>query len=116
MTTSGIDLQPNHCPNPNPITPLNHRSNQVASLGSGSQDGSRRRFLELCIDTGKYIISLGELDVSNIRSDSELFVFIHRKYRELRGSIFQRMFSQPIDIHFVKVREELNSNAIADRN
>lgn len=63
----------------------------------------KRRFFELCVNTGKYAIMLGELNVSEVQTDQDLFAKIVERYRALRPPRIQRMFMTPIDVHFVFV-------------
>ena len=62
-----------------------------------------RRFLELCVNTGGYVVSLGEIEVSITISDGDLFDRICTKYRELRGSSWKRMLMHPVNVHYVEV-------------
>ena len=64
---------------------------------------NKKRFLELCINTGKYTISLGEIAVGNVGADGELFSEIRKRYYELRPMCFRRLFYHPADIHYVCV-------------
>ena len=43
------------------------------------------RFLELCVNTGPYCKELGEISLTNIKSDGELFHDIAATYRRVRG-------------------------------
>ncbi|MCJ1325750.1 hypothetical protein MMC10_002413 [Thelotrema lepadinum] len=61
-----------------------------------------RRFLELCVNTGGYTTTLGEIEVAMLTSDGDLFERICKKYREIRGSSFKRLFMHPVNIHYVK--------------
>ena len=61
-------------------------------------------FFELCVNTGRYTISLGEIDIALVASDAELFKRISEKYYELRGFYsFKRWILKPVDVHYVKV-------------
>ena len=40
------------------------------------------RYLEICINTGNYIKTLGELDITNVSSDGDLFRKIADIYHE----------------------------------
>jgi hypothetical protein len=63
----------------------------------------RRRFFELCVNTGGYTITLGEIDVTDVQSDQELFFKIVEKHYNLRTPRFRRMLMKPVDVHFVFV-------------
>jgi hypothetical protein len=64
---------------------------------------SKKMFLELCVNTGELDISLGEIDVSNVTSDGELFRRIYQCYKEIRGHRMRRIFLKPVDVHFIHV-------------
>lgn len=53
------------------------------------------RFLELCVNTGSYSKTLGEIDITHINSDGELFDSILRMYREKRCRYGLIHFSVP---------------------
>ena len=40
------------------------------------------RYLEICVNTGNYIKTLGELDITNVSSDGDLFSKIADIYHE----------------------------------
>jgi hypothetical protein len=61
------------------------------------------RYFEVCVNTGNHKIDHFELDISNIRSDSELFEKIWDKYNASRGFGIRRFFLRPKDVHFVMV-------------
>jgi hypothetical protein len=73
-------------------------SNMPLSLAN-----SKKMFLELCVNTGELDISLGEIDVSNVTSDGELFRRIYQCYKEIRGHRMRRIFLKPVDVHFIHV-------------
>ena len=64
---------------------------------------NKQKFLELCINTGKYTITLGEIAVGDVGTDGELFSEIRKRYYELRPMCFRRLFYHPADIHYVCV-------------
>lgn len=70
---------------------------------SSAPCSNKQKFLELCINTGKYTISLGEIAVGNVGTDGELFSEIRKRYYELRPLHFRRLFYHPADIHYVCV-------------
>jgi hypothetical protein len=61
------------------------------------------RYLELCINHGKFERRLGEIDVSNINSDGELFREIKRTYDVVRGHRSKFFLVEPTAIEFVEV-------------
>lgn len=74
------------------------------------------RFFELCVNVGQLEIRLGEIDVTNICTDAELFAEIDKRYKEIRGHRMRRLFLRPVNINFVQVSFCTRSNDIADEN
>ncbi len=86
-------------------------------IGSGSsqvlttpQDNlyARNKYLELCINVGKYETKLAEIEVSSSRSngaaictDSHLFRQIYHRYFALRKHTWRRFLYRPAGIRFV---------------
>ena len=70
---------------------------------TGQGQPTKPKYLELCINTGQYSTSLGEIDLSHVKSDGELFIKIRERYREMRPFRLRRIFSKPVDVHFVRV-------------
>ena len=68
-----------------------------------SSPNKQRQFFELCVNTGELAISLGEIDITHVENDQQLFTAIHSKYRELRGIRLWRVLIKPRNIHFVLV-------------
>lgn len=69
--------------------------------------GLSKKFLALCVNTGRFHATLGEIDVTNICRDNETFRTIKDRYLEVRGfrAWARRLFLfQPHSVHFVKVR------------
>jgi hypothetical protein len=91
----------------NACSQINHKIQTVATLSQPST--KRRRFFELCVNTGGYTITLGEIDVTDVQSDQELFSKIVEKYYNLRTPRFQRMLMKPVDVHFVFVSSPAES-------
>lgn len=81
-------------------------SNSHPEVKQGSRRNSSqasRKFLEVCINTGQYTISLGEIDVTEVENDGELFAKIKQRYHEMRGFRIRRMLLRPVNVHFVRV-------------
>lgn len=70
----------------------------------------RKRFVELCVNTGEYQRQLAEIDVTNLESDSQLFERIKEKYLEVRSFRVKYFLLKPIDVHFVQVSSVLHLN------
>jgi len=65
----------------------------------------RREALQLCIETGKYSLELGELELYMPESDGILFQKIRKRYEHSRHSALpmRLRFSKPDRVIFVKV-------------
>ncbi|KAL9003543.1 MAG: hypothetical protein Q9188_003601 [Gyalolechia gomerana] len=67
-----------------------------------------KRYLELCVNTGEYDISLTEIHVTTpetaITSDGQLFEEIRKQYNRCRGIFRSHKWSlfKPVDLHFVR--------------
>lgn len=73
-------------------------------LGTTAQGlTTQKRYFELCVNTGELDISLGEIDITDVTSDGELFKRIYTEYRNIRGHRMRRFFLKPANIHFVRV-------------
>ncbi|KAF2819951.1 hypothetical protein CC86DRAFT_122886 [Ophiobolus disseminans] len=73
------------------------------------QDGWRRRYLELCVNTGTLKISLGELNLDpqqgvhlKVETDAQLFKMIHDRYFQIRKDRRLTFLYQPVDIQFIR--------------
>ena len=65
-----------------------------------------KRFLAICVNTGRYQKSLGEIDLSKICRDDRTFREIRKIYLQIRSfrARARRLFLlRPKNIHFVKV-------------
>jgi len=71
--------------------------------------------LQLCIETGKYTLELGELKFDRRESDGVLFQEIRRKYDSVRHALLpmRLRFQRPGKAIFVKVG---NVTALESRN
>lgn len=71
-----------------------------------------REALQLCIETGKYSLELGELELYKPESDGILFQKIRRRYGQIRHSALpmRLRFSKPDRVIFVKVSVALASS------
>lgn len=70
-----------------------------------------RKFLALCVNTGRFHKTLGEIEVTDICRDSEAFCQIKARYLEVRSfrARARRMFLlRASKVHFVKVSPILN--------
>jgi hypothetical protein len=72
------------------------------TLASGRTAGrARKRFIELCVNTGEFQRQLAEIDVSDVKSDAQLFDRIREMYREVRSFRVKYFLLKPVDVHFV---------------
>ncbi|KAF2179460.1 hypothetical protein K469DRAFT_445033, partial [Zopfia rhizophila CBS 207.26] len=64
-----------------------------------------KKYLELCITSGKFTNTLGEVDVKDGESDGALFRKIRETYKETRKSLLPTgyIFRKPVAAIFVKV-------------
>ncbi|KAE9365777.1 hypothetical protein N431DRAFT_472372 [Stipitochalara longipes BDJ] len=68
-----------------------------------------RKFLALCVNTGRFHKTLGEIDVTDIYRDSEAFRQIKARYLEVRSfrARARRLFLlRASNVHFVKINIE----------
>lgn len=88
----------------NPGNSCSQKNHQIQTIENLSQSSTKkRRFFEVCVNTGGYTITLGEIDITDVQSDQELFSKIVEKYYKIRTPRFQRMLMKPVDVHFVFV-------------
>ena len=73
----------------------------LGSPAGGQQPG--RKYIELCVNTGEFQKSLGEIEVTNAKCDSDIFHLVRDKYKEVRGFRSRFFLLKPIDVHFVQV-------------
>ncbi|KAF5617908.1 hypothetical protein F25303_13153 [Fusarium sp. NRRL 25303] len=74
-----------------------------------SLDNSHRvgvpKFFELCVTVGKHSVRLGEINISSVTTDGQLFRKIWDSYREIKTSTFgatiRGWFFKPSDVFFV---------------
>ena len=76
------------------------------SLGSSPSPAEKkpRKYLELCVNHRKNEKRLGEIDLTDVTTDEDLFCNIAETYASIRGSLGKALFLlEPVDIHFVHV-------------
>ncbi|KAK3312642.1 hypothetical protein B0H66DRAFT_607702 [Apodospora peruviana] len=63
------------------------------------------KYFELCVSVGQHTINLGEINISSVATDSQLFEKIWDRYHEIKKSNFEsvlrRWFFKPDDVLFV---------------
>ncbi|KAL9118045.1 MAG: hypothetical protein Q9187_005412 [Circinaria calcarea] len=73
------------------------------------------KFLELCVNTGEFTKSLGEIEISQVRSDGNLFREIKSQYLRLRGYRAKHFLLKPVAVQFVQFSlEERHQVGILD--
>lgn len=107
-------VQPSaNIPNSQRVLGASDATKQVPILATESIDCSYlplvEKYLELCVNTGEYDISLAEIEIStaqsSIVSDGDLFCAIRAKYRQHHGFLKTHNFSlfKPVEVRFVQV-------------
>ncbi|KAI0896205.1 hypothetical protein F4806DRAFT_496324 [Annulohypoxylon nitens] len=82
---------------------LNENSRQIQCRNPGNVN--IKRYFEVCVNTGRFLIKLGEIDISSITSDEQLFDKIWETYHYMKGgdrrSFLQKWILVPDDVLFV---------------
>jgi len=68
-----------------------------------------KRFVALCINTGEFDMTLGEVDISSITTDRQMFQALKSTYHSRRGfrtKAFRRWLIKPVDIKFIQFAVE----------
>ncbi|KAL8755981.1 MAG: hypothetical protein Q9184_004644 [Pyrenodesmia sp. 2 TL-2023] len=114
--TCGSPLQPTaHAQIPPTSSSQTASSPPSVSASASSSPGPNlspliERYLELCINTGEYDVTLAEIHITTpttlITSDGQLFEEIKKRYHEHRGFLLTHRWSllKPTQVHFVRVR------------
>lgn len=82
--------------------------NKANSTSLSTKDSSNPRvqipsYLELCVNTGEFHKTLGEIGLSGITSDEGLFSAIKKIYLQRRGFRAKYFLLKPVAVHFVRV-------------
>ena len=60
------------------------------------------KFFELCVNTGEFSKTLGEIDVTRVTSDVPFFKLVRQRYRDIRGHRIKKHYLlKPIGMRFV---------------
>jgi hypothetical protein len=65
-----------------------------------------KKFAALCVNIGEFNKALGEIEVSSLSTDRQVFQKFKEKYRTLRGSrasTLRWLLIKPVDIRFIQV-------------
>ncbi|KAH8590386.1 hypothetical protein B0O99DRAFT_305590 [Bisporella sp. PMI_857] len=66
-----------------------------------------KKYTALCVNTGEFNKTLGEIDISSITTDRQMFHRFKEAYHELRGfraRAVRWFLIKPVDIKFIQVR------------
>ena len=86
-------------------TQVSHRLQKTAPTACSIQPppGPRiRKYLELCVNTGKFHKSLGEIDITLVNCDRDLFALTKQRYNEVRGHRIKFSLLEPVAIEWVQ--------------
>ena len=110
-STTSVAPASNWCPasKTNQLTPepAPHRPLVTASMPCPSLVKEAKKYLELCVNTGEFSKSLGEIEISQVRSDGSLFREIRSNYLRLRGYRAKHFLLKPVAVQFVQVSTTL---------
>lgn len=70
---------------------------------------SSYKFLELCVNSGKLLKTLGEIDVSSINTDGEFFGVVKSHYLRLRSFRARFWLLKPVNVSYVRVNLPFHS-------
>jgi hypothetical protein len=87
-------------------------SNAPGTASSHTITINSQEFFEVCVDSNMDAIEHHEIDISNVKSDAELFQKIWDSYFLSRGNGIRGLLLQPSDVQFVKVGFQYKENAI----
>lgn len=60
------------------------------------------KYVELCVNTGKWQMSLGEIDITRVNCDRELFSLIRERYKTIRGYRTRFFLIEPARVEWVQ--------------
>ncbi|KAI1455427.1 hypothetical protein F4805DRAFT_436170 [Annulohypoxylon moriforme] len=64
-----------------------------------------KKYFEVCLNVGRHVVNLGEIDISSVTSDGELFDKIWETYHSIKGADWkarlQNWFLEPDDVSFI---------------
>jgi hypothetical protein len=65
-----------------------------------------KKFTALCVNAGEFNETLGEIEISSISTDCQVFQKFKEKYQILRGfraGAFRWLLIRPVDIRFIQI-------------
>lgn len=89
--------------------PRRHSSNTpqpligTDSTASTAVTLSNSKFFELCVNSGKFLKTLGEIDVSSIDTDGKFFSIVKAHYLRLRSFRSRFWLLKPVNVSYVRV-------------
>jgi hypothetical protein len=98
-----------------PVAGLHSSNTPLASLEAAATSSTalappKLIFLELCVNAGKLLKSLGEIDVSSINTDGDFFSTVKAHYLRLRSFRAQFWLLKPVTVSYVRVRLSFHSH------
>ncbi|KAI0111152.1 hypothetical protein GGR51DRAFT_66710 [Nemania sp. FL0031] len=69
-----------------------------------------KKYLLLCVNTGRFEIKLEQIDLTNIVLDVAMFTLIRERYESMRGPRLKRIFTVPKTVEFIKFELVRRSN------
>lgn len=75
----------------------------LSSVSSRNNSVRTATFLELCVNTGEHLIELGEIDLTRVRCDGDLFAAVRKTYNEIRGFRARFWLLKPKAVSYVRV-------------
>jgi hypothetical protein len=87
--------------------PGSNKAPQTSGSHSSSPNEDIPKYFEVCVRVGEHAVHLGEINISSVRTDDQLFDKIWETYRDIRGSNcwarVRSWFLKPDDVFFVYV-------------
>lgn len=93
---------------------LGARNQLHAAANNVSGVINMKKYLELCVNTGEFHKSLGEIEVTGVCSDGLLFQKIKKKYLDLRSYRARFFLLQPTAVQFVQVSSRASTTVNID--
>ena len=79
-------------------------STQTLNRSPSPVGAKRKKYFDLCVNSGKWKIALGEIDITDVKTDKDFFDKVTEKYDSIRGFCAKALYLlEPADIHFVRV-------------
>lgn len=106
-TSQGSTRQPSTSSGKGSSANASGLSRRNATSSNNSQKAGIPRYFELCVSVGQLSVSLVEINISSVATDSQLFSKIWESYHGIKKSSFRAAirdwFFKPDDVFFVHV-------------